>query len=323
MNCKNKFLALLLVGVLALPMFAEEAETTKSKWLDEYPKHIGFTWGADEELTANYIWRGLRVAGLSSFTDLSVGYGGLYFDMWWSLGAQDWAFNRGSALANFRPEVDLTLGFSRWGLNIMYMQMFYFDTYIGDGTPSRFFDYGNHGYFQGGITQEWRVKYKVSSKLPLTFLICARTFGRDGYYEMKDEYKTDANVAEQIIGEKAYFGVDDIRSGEKLDPSERDHYELKRAYSTYFEIGYDFTLAKNWTLTAQVGMTPWRSVYTLFQGGFAINNVNIRAVRTWEWGKHCDMRGYLQCMVNPWQLATNGVTQDGLMLNAGIGVSFK
>ena len=310
MKQENRILALLLVGVLALPMFAEETETAKSKWLDEYPKHVGLTWTVDEEVTANYVWRGLYVGGLSSQTDLSVGYGGLYLDMWWNLGATDWTFGAQKPAGKvardyFNPEVDMTLGFSRWGLTVMFMHMYYFDKYI-DGANSRYFDFDNHGYGGGGgITQEWRIKYKVSSKLPLTIMWCTRTWGRDGYYQ---------NEAGDVIGEAGFAA---------LSETEQKAYDLKRAYSSYLEIGYDWALPKNWTLTTQVGMTPWRSMYTGFQGEFAINNVNVRAMRCWDWGEHVAARGYLQCMVNPWNLATYGVTTNGLMLNAGFGISLK
>ena len=30
----------------------------KSRWLDEHPKRLGLTYGADINLVANYIWRG-------------------------------------------------------------------------------------------------------------------------------------------------------------------------------------------------------------------------------------------------------------------------
>lgn len=305
MNKLQRILALFAVMLLVMPMAAQEQEQEKSKWLDDYPKHVGLTWGADEELTAGYVWRGLYVGGLSSQTDLSVGYGGAYIDMWWNLGATDWAFNNGSARANFNPEVDMTIGFSRWGLNIMFMHMYYFDKYI-DGTNSRYFDFSNHGYGGGGgITQEWRIKYKVSSKLPLTVMWCTRTFGRDGYYQ---------DAEGDVIGEAEFVSLSD---------ENKAAYNLKRAYSSYFEIGYDWALPHDWTLTTQVGFTPWKSMYTGFQGDFAVNNVNVRALRSWEVGEHMVMRGYLQCMVNPWNLATYGVSLNGLMLNAGFGVSFK
>lgn len=69
------------------------------------------------------------------------------------------------------------------------------------------------------------MSYRVSDKIPLSLLVAFRTFGRDGYYE--------------AIG----------REGDKAK------MELKRAYSTYIQLAYDFDLTQDWLLAARVG-TP-------------------------------------------------------------------
>ena len=141
--------------VLAAAVVSAE-ETEKSKWLDDYPKHVGLTWDASAIINTNYLWRGIYVGGLNLQAEADVGYGGAFVDAWVNIGPTSWKFD---ALC---PEVDLTVGFARWGFKALIMHMFYFD-----GVEN--------------ITSECRVGYKVSSKLPLSILWCTRFWARDFY----------------------------------------------------------------------------------------------------------------------------------------------
>lgn len=297
--------ALLVCNFVCASAYAQEAEVKtaepKSQWLDPYPKRIGLMWNAGADLVSNYIWRGLYVGGLGVQADFMVGYEGLWLDMWWNVGATDWTFKTKSVALNaaLNPEVDMAIGFSRWGLTVMFMHMYYFDKYVNPNTGiaqtgdnSRYFDFGNYGPGEGGVTTEWRVKYKVSSKLPLSILICTRTFGRDGYY--------------------------DTKTG-----------ELKRAYSSYVELGYDFSLPYEIMLEARVGFTPWKSMYTGFRGDFAVNNVSVKAIRAWDVSKHVRMTAFANMMLNPYDIANNamgnGSVNGGrqILWNVGCGVYLK
>ena len=252
----------LLAGACA---YAQDTVPAKKKWLDDYPKHVGFTWDAQVKVVANYLWRGVYVGGLALQPSAQVGYGGLYLDMWWNIGSYDWTFKHNPANARvkgFNPEVDLTIGFSRWGLNVRYMHMYYFDTYM-DGGNSRFFDFSNPE--KGGITQEWDISYRVSDRLPLSILIATRTWGRDGYTN--------------------------------------DNGERKRAYSTYIELGYDFSLPWQLMLEARLGMTPNKSIHTNYQTDFAVVNVSAKLSRTWQVSQHCDMNVFAQMMINPYDVS--------------------
>ena len=100
---------------------SSDRTSLKSRWLDEHPKRLGLTYGADINLVANYIWRGLYVGGPSVQASANVGYGGLFVDMWWNVGSTDWAFQ------GFLPEVDISVGFSRWGFRLFVIHMCYFD----------------------------------------------------------------------------------------------------------------------------------------------------------------------------------------------------
>lgn len=229
-------------------------------------KSIGLEWSAGATMTSNYIWRGLYCGGPSLQVDATIGYAGFYANMWWNVGATDWTFSA------FNPELDLMIGFSRWGLNINYLYCFYFDHYP-DGTPTRFFDFRNHPRGGGGTTGEWRVSYRVSDKIPLSCLVAFRTFGRDGY----------------------------IVDG-----------ELKRAYSTYIELGYDFALGENWQLDARLGFTPAKSLYTRYQGDFAVTLIGMKLKKTWkinsEKGRGPAINAFAHVMLQPWQ-----VTKDNLI----------
>lgn len=269
--------------------------STAERWLDPYPKHVGLEWGASADLMSNYLFRGLYVGGLSLQADVNVGYGGAFIDMWWNIGSTDWTFRNTNPAIHcaLNPEVDLTVGFSRWGLTVLFMHMYYFDRYSNDRF-TRYFDFDDPKDGVGGITQEWRIKYKVSSKLPLSIMWCTRTFGRDGWNS-----------------------ADGTRH---------------RAYSSYCELGYDFRLPWQLTLEARVAFTPWKSFYTGYQGEFAFTNVTAKLVRDWDAGKHLGVRAFAQIMVNPYDVAETAcknpdyVSVNGgrqCMWNVGCGIYWK
>lgn len=273
----------LLITILLLLPLASKAEEQKT-----LAKEAQFGWSASATMTSNYIWRGLYCGGPSLQLDATVGYAGFYANMWWNVGAADWTF------ASFNPEVDFTIGFSRWGLNINYLHCFYFDRY-SDGTPSRFFDFRNHPRGGGGTTGEWRVAYThpvYTSRQGLTTslnALCAfRTFGRDGYYD------------EQL--------------------------GLKRAYSTYIEVGCDQELGQNWMLSAKVGLTPAKSMYTGYQGDFAVTLVGLKLIKQWQLS-YGSLSAFAHVMLQPWKVTKDNLIlplelAGGQKLNMAIGCSY-
>ena len=227
-----------------------------------------FDWSVSATTTSNYIWRGLYCGGLSLQADAQVSYYGFFANMWWNVGASDWAFT------DFLPEVDVSIGFSRWGLSIYYIHMYYFDSYE-DGRRSKFFDMKNKAPGGGGTTGEWRVAYRVSDSFPLSVLVGCRTFGRDGYYDQNGT--------------------------------------LKRAYSSYIELGYDVLLKENWALLLRLGMTPAKSLYTGFQGDFAVHHIGAKLTKSWKLGPNAqspDLTTFAHVMFNPWN-----VNKDNLILS--------
>ena len=311
MQIFRKSLLLLAGMVLAVSMLQAEEQQKKSL-LPDYSQKVGFTYGVGADLVSNYIWRGLYVGGLGVQADVNVGYGGLYLDMWWNLSSNDWAFDTKPANARikgFNPEVDMTIGFSRWGLTVMFMHMYYFDNYINAdgsvGNHSRYFDFSNQRQGAGGITQEWRIKYRVSDQLPISILWCTRTWGRDGYLWKDGQY----------VSNNEFYA---------MTPEEQADVTLKRAYSSYLELGYDFYLPHNLCLEARVGMTPWRSMYTGFQGDFAVNNVSAKLNWHKDISEHCMMTAFANLMLNPYDIAKGYyINAQPFLWNVGCGFYLK
>ena len=291
---KNRIFLVLIGSFLPILLMGADVSAEEKQSVEKVNK---LEWSAGATMTSNYIWRGLYCGGPSLQLDATIGYAGFYANMWWNVGATDWTFT------GFNPEVDLMIGFSRWGLNINYLHCFYFDQY-SDGTPTRFFDFKNYPRGGGGTTGEWRISYRVSDKIPLSCLVAFRTFGRDGYYE-------DASLQ---------------FSERPMGYSLEEKGELKRAYSTYIELGYDFDLTQDWLLAARVGVTPAKSLYTRFQGDFAVTMLQLKLTKTWtlDYGA---MTAFANLMLQPWQ-----VTRDNLIrpideagnqkLNLALGCSY-
>lgn len=274
-----------LVACVVLPLGAQVVESSNEvETIPTEKKESLFSWSASALVTSNYIWRGLYVGGPSVQLDATVGYAGLFANVWWNVGASDWTF---SAL---NPEVDVAIGFSRWGLSVYYLHCFYFDRYA-DGGMSRFFDFRNNT--QGGTTGEWRVIYnrpvytnKRGWTTSVNGLCAVRTFSRDGYYA-------------EVNGEEVW----------------------KRAYSTYIEVGVDQTWGKDWSLAARLGITPAKSIYTFYKGDFAVALVGLKLNKGWVLGERREARGdeamrragrldaFVHVMLQPWQ-----VNKDNLIL---------
>ena len=242
------------VGVLPFLNIAHahaEGESGASRWLDDYHQHVGLTYGAQATVNAAYLWRGLYVGGLNLQANANVGYGGLYFDAWCNIGTADWSFT------DFQPEVDFTLGFSRWGLNVHVISIHNFNC--------GFFDFSNR-IDQGGNALEVRARYTVSSKLPLSFLWATRVLGTDGY-----------RIGEDTI----------------------------RAYSSYAELSYTQALPFGLSLYGAIGITPWRSFYTGYERGFAVNNLEVRLAKDWSLSEHCGLKLQGVLAINPSLLAAD------------------
>ena len=312
MKNKRFICIILLVASMVLPSGAQVVEAASEV---ETPapekKESLFSWSASALVTSNYIWRGLYVGGPSVQLDATVSYAGVFANVWWNIGASDWTFR------SLNPEVDVAIGFSRWGLSVYYLHCFYFDRYA-DGRMSRFFDFRNNT--QGGTTGEWRVIYnrpvytnKRGWTTSVNGLCAVRTFSRDGYYE--------------AIGQEG-----DKATGEMV---------WKRAYSTYIELGVDQTFDHNWSLAARVGITPAKSLYTAYQGNFAVTLVGLKLNKSWELGEKARgavsdrgvkragrLDAFAHVMLQPWQVNKDNLIMPidkagGQKLNLAVGLQWS
>lgn len=130
-----------------------------------------FTYGAQARVQASYLWRGLYAGGANIQGSVNVGYYGVYADMWWNLGVTDMTFRE------FQPEVDFSIGFRRWGLDIYALYIYNFNC--------GFFDFGN--YIDKGNRLELNVRYTISDKIPLTFAWGTRVAASDCYLNAAGE----------------------------------------------------------------------------------------------------------------------------------------
>lgn len=236
-------------------------------------EHVGLTYGAQATLQTTYLWRGLYAGGANIQASADVGYGGLYGLMWWNIGTTDWSFTK------FEPEVDLILGFKRWGVNVSVVYIYNFNCGFFDFSP----------YPDKGNRLEINASYTVSDRIPLTILWASRVAAADHYI----------NAAGDTV----------------------------RAYSSYAQISYTHKMPQGWSLYGAVGITPWKSVYTLFERDFAVQNIELRVSKAWDLSTHCGMMVQGTVSLNPSALAADKTTiawhplsPGRQSLNANIGL---
>lgn len=254
----------------------------------EFP---GFEWSVGTDITTAYLWRGMKYGGLAAQPEVAIGYGGLNLAAWANIGIEDYTFS------TFSPELDLTLSYSIAGLTIGVNHQYYFD-----GT--KYFDFSNSTYQQ---------------------------YENDEYNGNQTEVFVEYNLGDVVenvplhIGWYTFVAGDDMYAvTETIDGVETP--VMKRAYSSYIDIAFDINMPLGFTLTPTVGMTPWKSCYTFYEGDFAVNNVSLKLNWEWEFGEHFCIDIYAIGMLN-----TYGITKENLIpeiqnsynnqrLNGAIGV---
>lgn len=191
----RKVIALALcVGALPFVFYARAyaSESTRITGLwDEYKQPVGFTYGAQARIQTTYLWRGIYAGGANVQGEVNVGYGGLYADMWWNIGVTDWTFK------TFEPEVDLTIGFRRWGLDVYLIYIHNF--------KHGFFDLG---YYESGRNAlELGARWTVSDKLPLSIFWSTRFTNADSYILSGDTIHAYSSYAEISYTQALPFGL--------------------------------------------------------------------------------------------------------------------
>ena len=244
---------------------------------DDYKKPVGLTYSAQAKIQTAYLWRGLYAGSANVQGDVSVGYGGLYADMWWNIGVTDWTFS------TFEPEVDLSIGFERWGVNIFLLYIHNFDC--------RFFDFTN--YPDKGNRVELDVRYTLSPKVPLTLVWATRLAGADGYMnDAGDTIRAYSSYAEINYTQALPLGFS-LYGAIGITPW-RSCYTF---YQRHFAVqNVELRLRKDWSVTERCGM--------MLQGQITINPSALAAnKKSVEW--HPDY---------PWEQAVNANVTFGVYL---------
>ncbi|MBR1877838.1 MAG: hypothetical protein IJ814_02405 [Paludibacteraceae bacterium] len=232
---------------------AQPENKQQSRWLDDYTKPVGLTYNAMATLNTTYIWRGLYSGALSLQASADVGYGGLYLNTWWNLGTHNWRFN------SFEPEVDFSLGFNRWGLNIFLLYVHHFDC--------GFFDFSNR--VAGGNRLELNARYTVSSKLPLSILWATRVAAADGYINAAgDTLRAWSSYVEISYTQRFAYGIS-LYGAVGMTPWKSCYTGFRYDFGV---VNIDLRLRKDWSLSERCGL--------MLQGQFTINPTMLAADRT-------------------------------------------
>ena len=246
---------------------------------------VEFAYDAGFEVVSSYIWRGQYNGGLSFQPDIEIGYDGehtsLRIGAWANVGASDWKFAKGlptyidngteiNPNTRFMPEVDIIGSFSLFGLSLGFNHYYYCD-------GSNFFS--------------WKSVDEIAAD------------GHTSTTEVWAGYNFN-----HFFGDKAgaYLNWYTMVAGNDLLYDELGN--PRRAWSSYLEIGYDYTFDVGLTLGAQVGMSPFAS--DLYGNEkFAVTNVSLKINQEWEF-EHVTLDLFGQASVNP-----NGIDKTNLFIN--------
>ena len=113
---------------------------------------------------------------------------------------------------------------------------------------------------------------------------------------------------DHFFGQGAYINWYTMVAGADANYDEND--EAHRAWSSYIELGYDYTFDNiGLTLGAQLGMSPWESpVYG--NSKFTVTNISLKINKEWEFD-HVTLDLFGQASLNP-----DGIDKDNVFVNA-------
>ena len=233
---------------------------------------VEFAYDAGAEIVSSYIWRGQYNGGLSFQPDVEIGYDGeissLRIGAWGNIGASDWMFKKdqgdGTGFTSFKPELDIVGSFSIFGLSMGFNHYYYCD---------------------GSNFLSWQSAQNV--------------------YDNENTSTTEVWLGynfDHFFGQGAYLNWYTTVAGNDVLVDEAG--KATRAWSSYLEIGYDYTLESiGLTIGAQVGMSPWAS--DLYGNEkFAVVNVSAKINKEWEFD-HLTLDLFAQGSINP-----NGLVGD-------------
>ena len=252
-------------------------------------KAVDFAYDAGAELVSAYLWRGQYNGGLSFQPDLEIGFNAqdeaieFRAGVWGNIGASDWKFKKGlptyldsesgsviNPNTRFMPELDVMLRFTAYGASVGFTHYYYCD-------GSNFFS--------------WQSMNDIIAK--------ENTSTTEFWFGYNFDH---------FFGQGAYINWYTTIAGNDFVWDEND--DPHRAWSTYVELGYDYTWENiGLTLGGQVGMSPWAS--DLYGNGkFAVTNLSVKLTKEWEFDA-VTLDLFAQGMLNP-----DGIDKDNAYINA-------
>ena len=190
------------------------------------------------------------------------------------------------------PELDITIGYDNYGVQLDLTHLYYFA-----GEP-----YFPKGGFKPEPLEESSSTMEAHIGFHLGDLVESIPLSIDWY--------TTVYGADFFINEQG---------------------EAERAWSTYIQVGYDFSLPLGLQLGTYVGITPWKGYYSNYEEVWtnaktvAINNINFRLSRDFEF-KSFGLSLWGECMLNCYgvdktNLTTELANKGEQRFNWGIGGS--
>ena len=237
---------------------------------------VEFAYEAGADLVSAYLWRGQYNGGLSFQPEGLVGFdandGNIEFraGVWANIGASDWMFKKDGLVI---PDV--------YNPNTQFMPEVDFIasvTAYGASLGYNAYYYCNDG---SNHTSELWVGYNFS-----------HFFG---------EY-----AGAYINWYTTIAGGGDLKPA----PTLTDPLREVQAFSTYIELGYDYTFEDyGLTLGAQVGLSPWESpIYG--NDKFACTNLSLKVNKEWEF-EYLTLDLYAVGSLNP-----DGINKDNVYISA-------
>lgn len=251
---------------------------------------VEFAYEAGAEVVSTYLWRGQYLGGLSFQPNATVGFESEHVNfqggLWASLGASDWGFRKQPTVMGqpiedgnytyFVPEIDLTFTFDIHNVTIGLTHYYYCDggNFFGWKSAKNWLNAAAQDGYESSSTTELTVGYNFADFLP-------------------EEHNLYLNWNTMIAGNDFKGMV-----------ISQDGVALERNYSSYLELGYDYTFS-DWGLTlgAQMGMVPWTSDY-YGNEGFAVSNLSLKANKSFEFDLF-ELDVFVQGMMNPSMLAAD------------------
>lgn len=237
---------------------------------------FAFGYDAGADIVSAYIWRGQYNGGLSFQPTLDLGWDSEHtsfrFGTWWNVGASDWKFQKEGTF--FVPELDVYGTINLWGVTLGFTHYYYF---------------GGSKFFCWDKVEAWKTNPDWENNTSTTEV----TIGYD--FSTLD-----------LCG--LYFTWNTMVAGNDFAYTEEGEID-KRAYSSYLEVGYDYTWENpGITLGGAVGMVPWASDY-YGTDKFAVTNLTLKLNKAWDFDA-CELDLYAQGSINP-----TGINKENAYIN--------